>query len=154
MTIHVNTKDILLNGKPVGIEQEKGIIEIMKRIEKQGTGQGYGFADYTFDRGITGWKPERTMRLGLEMQKYLYKAKAEETAPHIVIDIPAEGENNKYMTFYRGPDLEIDEGGQNVKITGLAHLTHEQLGNFVEEASKVYCQVMEVDYDKEAKEQL
>jgi hypothetical protein len=73
---------------------------------------------------------------------------------HINIDIPVEGKKGKYTSFYRGPDLEINENGQSVTVTGLVHLNTEQLGRFVVEASKVYCQVMDVDYDKEAKEQL
>ena len=126
------------------------MLELLKDIEKQGTIEGFG--NYTFNRGISGWKPERTMRLGTELHKLLLKMQAD--GLHINIDIPVEGEKGKYTSFYRGPDLEIDEKGQKVEVKGLAHLNREQLGRFVEEASRIYCQVMDVDYDKEAKEQL
>jgi hypothetical protein len=50
--------------------------------------------------------------------------------------------------------LEIEECKESVRITGLAHLNNTQAGEFVVEASKVYCKVMEVDYDEAANEQL
>jgi hypothetical protein len=40
-----------------------------------------------------------------------------------------------------------------VKVTGLVHLNHTQLGRF-EESSKVYCRVLDVDYNEAAREQL
>lgn len=49
--------------------------------------------------------------------------------------------------------LEIVERRQSVKVTDLAHLNHTQLGRFEEEASKVYCRVMDVDYNEAAREQ-
>ncbi len=41
-----------------------------------------------------------------------------------------------------------------MKITGLSQLNHTQLGPFVEEASKVYCRVMDVDYNEASRERL
>ena len=154
VTMKVNVEDIIFNGKHVGKEDEEIMMKILRYIDKQQTGQGYGFLDYTFDRGCMGWNGERTMSLGLEIQKLLYKLNAEKIAPHITIDIPVNEERSRYTTFYRGPDLEINEGRESVKITGLAHLNYTQVGEFVVEASKVYCKVMDVDYDEAAKEQL
>ena len=91
-------------------------------IQKQGTGVGNGLMHYTFDRGCMGWKGERTIYLGLEIQNLLYKLNTEKKVPHITIDIPVDEERNRYRTFYRGPDLEIDEIKESIRITGLAHL--------------------------------
>lgn len=63
-----------------------------------GSGQGYGFVDYTFNRGITGWKADRAMKLGMELHKLLLEMQGE--GLHIDIDIPV---------VYTGPNLEIDE---------------------------------------------
>ncbi|MGB7953307.1 MAG: hypothetical protein WCF23_04945 [Candidatus Nitrosopolaris sp.] len=83
----VNVEDILSNGKPVEKEHTNNMLEILKNIDKQRTEQGYGFADYTFNRGITGWKAERNMRLGTELYKLLLKMQGE--GLHIDIDIPS-----------------------------------------------------------------
>jgi hypothetical protein len=110
----VNVEDILFNGKPVGKEHSEDMLELLKDIEKQATIEGIG--NYTFNRSIVGWKHERTMRLGTELHKLLLKMQAD--GLHINIDIPVEGEKGKYTSFYRGPDLEIDEKGQKVEVTG------------------------------------
>jgi hypothetical protein len=47
----VNAEDILFNGNLVGKETEESMMKILEGIEKQGTGGGYGFMYYTFDRG-------------------------------------------------------------------------------------------------------
>ena len=74
------------------------MLEILKNIDKQGSGHGYGFVDYTFNRGITGWKADRDMKLDMELHKLLLKMQRE--GLHIDIDIPV---------VYTGPNLEIDE---------------------------------------------
>ncbi len=40
-----------------------------------------------------------------------------------------------------------------MKVTGLVHLNHTQFGRF-EKSSKVYCGVMDVEYNEAAREQL
>ncbi len=94
----LNVEDILFDGKPVEKEHSNDMLEILKNIDKQGSGQGYGFVDYTFNRGITGWKADRHMKLGMELHKLLLKMQRE--GLHIDIDIPV---------VYTGPNLEIDE---------------------------------------------
>ena len=94
----LNVEDILFDGKPVEKEHTNDMLEILKNIDKQGRGQGYGFVDYTFNRGITGWKADRHMKLGMDLLKLLLKMRREEL--HIDIDT---------LVVYTGPNLEIDE---------------------------------------------
>jgi|SRR5438128_1462070 len=140
-TPQVHAENIFFNGKHIPKKLEQKFLLRMQEIDKNRIGQSYGFNDYAFNRGITGWKPERTMRLGLEIQKYLYKAQAEETAPHISIDfITYDG---KRGCFYRGPDLVISEEAQSVKITGIAHLSPQQLNQFTtEEEVDIYNMIL------------
>ncbi|MDQ6864032.1 MAG: hypothetical protein M3044_09430 [Thermoproteota archaeon] len=73
----LNVEDILFDGKPVEKEHSNDMLEILKNIDKQGSGLGYGFVDYTFNRGITGWKADRDMKLGMELHKLLLKMQRE-----------------------------------------------------------------------------
>ena len=150
MEMRVNIEDVIFNGKPIRKEDSNSMLELLKRIHNEGTGQGViGTMDYTFDRGCVGWKSERTMMLGLEFQKLLLKMQHD--GLHIDIDIPVEeGRKDKYTRFYSGPNLIIDEEEQKVKVTGLAHLNAHQFEDFMREADKVYCRVMDVDYQKVA----
>jgi hypothetical protein len=150
--LNVDTADILWNGKLVGKQHSDDMLEILKNIDKNQTGKGYGFQDYTFDRGMAGWKAERTMRLGLELRKLLQKMQQE--GLHVDIDIPTDDKKDNYTKFYSGPNLQINENRQYVTITGIAHLNSQQLVRFMEEADKVYCQVMDVDFNEAAINQL
>ncbi|HET7149395.1 MAG TPA: hypothetical protein VFI73_12970 [Candidatus Nitrosopolaris sp.] len=65
---------------------------------------------YTFDRGMAGWKAERTMRLGLELRKLLQKMQQE--GLHVDIDFPTDDKKDKYTKCYSGPNLQINENRQ------------------------------------------
>jgi hypothetical protein len=82
----------------------------------------------------------------------LYKLNAEGITPHIVINMPINEEGKEYRYYYRGPDLEIHLGMEKIKIGSIAHLSLNQLRQFMFDSSKVYCKVMDVDYGDAAKE--
>ena len=71
----LNVEDILFDGKPVEKEHRNDMLEILKNIDKQGSGHGYGFVDYTFNRGITGWKADRDMKLDRSFINYYLRCR-------------------------------------------------------------------------------